>query len=231
MPTMKDDEFGTITIRRSAKATNISLRVAPDGTLRASLPLYAPLFLVKRLLKSSRQEIRSLIEKAKPTTTYTDGMSVGKSHTVIVRHTTESAAGVTTHGQHIVVTLPSGITLDDPRVSEMIHAAILKALRREAKSYLPKRLAWLAAQQGLEYQKVRFSHASSRWGSCSSTGTISLNIALMKLPFELIDYVIMHELAHTVYMNHGTEFWELVSRSDPSYKQHRTALKNETPSI
>lgn len=60
MPILNDDEFGKITIRRSARASQVRLRVGPDGTLRASLPVYAPMFLVKRLVASSRTELREL---------------------------------------------------------------------------------------------------------------------------------------------------------------------------
>jgi predicted metal-dependent hydrolase len=228
MPIIQDEEFGKITVRRSAKSSSISVRVAPDGTLRASLPLYAPLFLVKRLLRSSRNDIRELLAKTQPHVSYVDGMQIGKSHTIVVRPT-RGAATVTKHGQQIIVSLPSGVSLDE--LSQPIHDVVLAALRLEARSYLPKRLQYLAEKQGVHYQKVRFSHASSRWGSCSSNGTISLNIALMKLPFELIDYVIIHELAHTVHMNHSPEFWTLVAVGDPQYRLHRRALKNETPSI
>lgn len=230
MPIIHDEEFGKITIRRSARARQVRLRVAPDGTLRASLPLYAPAFLVKRLVASSRVELRDLMTQSQPDIEYYDGAQIGKSHTLTVRPTAGTPS-VTRKGQQIIVSLPEGTSLDNPAISRDIRDTVIAALRVEAKSYLPKRLSYLAKQGGFEYTKVRFSHASGRWGSCTSEGTISLNIALMKLPFELIDYVIIHELSHTVHMNHSPEFWALVSEGDPQYKQHRAALKAEQPTI
>lgn len=230
MPVIHDTEFGKITIRRSARASQVRIRVAPDGTLRASLPLYAPLFLVKRLLKNSRDELRTIIEEHQPNVVFTDGMLIGKSHTLIIRPSSTSLS-VSRHGQQIIAHIPVGMTLEDAAVVYKIREIMLIALRREAKSYLPKRLQFLATKYNFTYQKVRFSHASGRWGSCSSSGTISLNIALMKLPFELIDYVLIHELSHTKQMNHSADFWELVAIGDPNYKVHKRTLKNETPSI
>jgi len=229
MPTITDEEFGVITIRRSARATQVRLRVAPDGTLRASMPVYAPLFLLKRLVKSSRPQLRKMLEQSQPIVAYKDGQQIGKSHTLIVR--SGARVSVTRSKQHILVTLPPSKKLTDGDIVRKIRDASIAALRLEAKSYLPKRLSYLAEQFGFQYKKVRFSHASSRWGSCSSTGTISLNIALMKLPFELIDYVLIHELAHTREMNHSQDFWALVEKGDPDYRLHRRTLKSEAPSI
>jgi len=231
MPIIQDEEFGKIAVRRSAKASQVRLRVAPDGTLRASLPLYAPLFLVKRLIKSSRDELRSLLLQTHPQTTYSDGMLIGKSHTLVLRASSGKQASIGRHGQQIIAVLPEGVDINDSRLARKLRDVIISALRIEAKSYLPKRLSFLADKLGLRYTKVRFSHASSRWGSCSSAGTISLNIALMKLPFELIDYVIIHELAHTVQMNHSPDFWHIVESADPKYKLHRAAIKQENPTI
>jgi len=230
MPIIQDEEFGKITIRRSARASQVRLRVAPDGTLRASLPLYAPAFLVKRLIKSSRDELRAMIAQSQPIASYTDGMRIGKSHTLIVRPTAGTLQA-NRRGQQLIVSLPNGKTLNDTDVARTVRDLIIAALRVEAKSYLPKRLSFLAEKYGFSYKKVRFSHASGRWGSCTSEGTISLNIALMKLPFEQIDYVILHELAHTRQMNHSPEFWAIVGESDPEYKSHRRDLKKEQPTI
>lgn len=229
MPIIHDEEFGKITIRRSARASQVRLRVAPDGTLRASLPLYAPSFLVKRLIATSRKELRQLLEQSHPPTHYTDGMRIGKSHSLHIREST--SLNVKRRQQRIEVDLPAALSTDDPVVTKAIRPVVQAALRLEAKSYLPKRLAYLATQLDHRYQTVRFSHASGRWGSCNSEGTISLNIALMKLPFHLIDYVIVHELAHTKHLNHSDAFWQEVAKGDPDYVTHRRQLKQETPAI
>lgn len=192
------------------------------------MPRYAPLFMAKRLVASSRMSIRKLYEIGdRPD--YRDGMQIGKSHSLSV--IPSSRFGVKREGQRIVVQLPDDQSLDDDKVREKVHGAILVALKREAKSYLPKRLAFLANKHDFHYETVRFSHASSRWGSCSSNGTISLNIALMMLSFELIDYVLIHELAHTKEMNHSQRFWNNVAFIEPNYKKLRLELKSHSPTI
>ncbi|MEI6229069.1 MAG: SprT family zinc-dependent metalloprotease [Candidatus Saccharibacteria bacterium] len=231
MPIIQDLEFGKITIRRSARATHVKLRVAPDGTLHASLPMYAPMFLVKSLIKNSRDQLRAMMAHSKPEYHYTNGMQIGKSHTLIIQPTESADFSVTRHGLQIIVKLPTNESIDDPEIARKVRDTIISALKLEAKSYLPRRLSYLADKSGFSYVKVRFSHSSGRWGSCSSNGTISLNIALMKLPFELIDYIIIHELAHTRQMNHSPQFWAVVAISDPNYKLHRKTLKALSPSI
>lgn len=231
MPIIHDSEFGKITIRRSARASQIRVSVAPDGNLRASLPLYAPIFLVKRLLSASREELRLMLRRSRAPASYTSGMLIGKSHTLVIRQISGDGYKIWRYGQQIVASLPEGRTLEEPEIEKALREVVISALRIEAKSYLPKRLAFLAKKYDYSYERVRFSHASGRWGSCSTTGTISLNIALMKLPFELIDYVIIHELTHTRQMNHSHEFWTLLGHADPEYKNHKRALKSESPSI
>lgn len=231
MPSFHDTEFGDISYRRHPKASSVRLKVAPDGTLRASLPPYAPLFIAKRLVASSRHQLRQLIAEHASFRRYQAGMQIGKSHSLIVRPTERREPRASTHGLQITVDLPTAMTLDSYEARSVLQKTVAKALRTEARSYLPKRLAFLAKKHGFSYKSIRFSHASGRWGSCSSNGTISLNIALMMLPFELIDYVLLHELSHTRHMDHSTRFWQLVESLDPDFKLHRRLLKAETPSI
>ncbi len=90
-----------------------------------------------------------------------------------------------------------------PRLSE----AEVEALRIRAKGYLPQRLAELASQFGFRYGRVTIRPSRSRWGSCSvATKNISLSLFLMMLPAHLIDFVILHELTHTIHPNHSPRF-------------------------
>ena len=98
-------------------------------------------------------------------------------------------------------------------------------LRRQAKAYLPGRLAELAAQHGFSYNQVRIKHNVSNWGSCSAKKNINLNLNLMRLPEELQDYVMLHELCHLKYMNHGKEFHALLESVCPNHKTLRTKLR------
>lgn len=231
MPIIHDQEFGKVTIRKRQNTRNISLRLAPDGSLRVTVPTLTPNLVVRQILKRSRNEIKQLIKRQKPTYIYKDGMQIGKSHHLVVKPSDSSKTRTHKEGQSIVIELTENDTLDATHVSALIRAEIINALRLEAKSYLPRRLDYLAKQHNFDYSNVRFSHASSRWGSCSSRGTISLNIALMKLPFEVIDYVIIHELSHTVHLNHSRDFWDTVSECYPDYKKYRKFLKDHDTSI
>lgn len=106
-----------------------------------------------------------------------------------------------------------------------------KILMKKAKEYLPYRLEYYAKLYGYKYNKCRLSHAGTRWGSCSSNKTISLNIGLMKVPEVLRDYVILHELAHLNHMDHSRAFWAEVGSHDKNYKNHEKKLKMFSPGL
>ncbi|MCG7756220.1 MAG: M48 family metallopeptidase, partial [Nitrosomonas sp.] len=72
----------------------------------------------------------------------------------------------------------------------------------------------------------RLSRAKTRWGSCNSRGLVTLNWRLIQLPLHLIDYVVAHELAHLIEMNHSKAFWRLVGAIYPDYQAARNMLKN-----
>ena len=84
--------------------------------------------------------------------------------------------------------------------------------RAKAKRKLTRRLKYLAGKHGFTYNRVFIRNQKSRWGSCSSKNNISLNMKIVRLPEELIDYVILHELAHTRIKNHSHDFWSMMNK-------------------
>jgi len=113
----------------------------------------------------------------------------------------------------------------NPRYVDNVYVLARRWLVKKAEEYLPKRLMELAQKLGVRYKKVQVRDVRSRWGSCSSKGTISLNWRLIMAPIDVIDYVLIHELAHIVHPNHSKYFWRYVATFCPDYKLHRSWLR------
>ena len=104
---------------------------------------------------------------------------------------------------------------------------VCEALRYQARLILPQRLSELARRHGFSYVRVGVNSARTRWGSCSGRRHINLSLFLMMLPQHLSDYVLLHELCHTVEMNHGPRFWALMDKvTDGQSKALRAELRN-----
>jgi predicted metal-dependent hydrolase len=97
-------------------------------------------------------------------------------------------------------------------------------LRSKAKQELPPRLRATAAKYGFSYARASIRSQKSRWGSCSSRGTISLNDQLMFIPEDTVDYLLIHELCHTRHMNHSVRFWQLVESCCTDFRRHEQVL-------
>jgi len=98
--------------------------------------------------------------------------------------------------------------------------------RQQAKQWIVERTKHLAVSHQLHYEKIRITSARTRWGSCSSRNTLSFSWRLMLTAPEVIEYVIIHELAHTVHHNHSKRFWNLVEKLLPDNQKLRKRLKD-----
>jgi len=96
--------------------------------------------------------------------------------------------------------------------SETVSDASVDIERAKAKRKLTRRLKHLAEKHGFTYNRVFIRNQKTRWGSCSHKNNISLNMKIIRLPEELMDYVILHELAHTRFKNHSNDFWAELNR-------------------
>ena len=119
---------------------------------------------------------------------------------------------------HINFLMPQEM-LQEPLTPKMVHQILRQFYLREARKYLPLLLKEIAQQTGLQPKKLRVGYMSSRWGSCSSKGTISLNSKIMAAPSWVIESVIVHELCHLRHMNHSKEYWKLANSLFPRHQE------------
>ncbi len=103
--------------------------------------------------------------------------------------------------------------------------------RRQARKVFTERACYFAAKYGFVYEKLRLSSARTRWGSCSSKGTLSFTWRLVLAPPDVVDYVVVHELAHLRVKNHSPDFWRVVESILPDYKSRRKWLKTNGASL
>ena len=94
-----------------------------------------------------------------------------------------------------------------------------------AKAVIPGRVEYYASRMGVTYGRITIREQKTRWGSCSSKGNLNFNWKLVRLPRELLDYVVVHELAHRKEMNHSRAFWAVVEAELPDYRERRLMLK------
>ena len=97
---------------------------------------------------------------------------------------------------------------------------------KEAKKLITAQVAYMSKKMNLKYNSLRFSDTSSKWGSCFPDNSLQFNWRLIMVPLMVLNYVVIHELAHTIEKNHGKRFWSKVDLYTPAYKQHSKWLKN-----
>lgn len=98
--------------------------------------------------------------------------------------------------------------------------------RNAAKMHFTERVAFYHTKTGGSYTSVTVRNQKSRWGSCSSRGTLSFNYRLMFAPPNVLDYVVVHELCHLTHMNHSGDFWNMVERIMPDYRIYKNWLRD-----
>jgi predicted metal-dependent hydrolase len=111
----------------------------------------------------------------------------------------------------------------------LVEQAVTHWYRREAEALLRERVAHYALLLNVSPAAVKLSSARTQWGCCTERGTISLNWQLIKIPLRLADYVVVHELAHLVELNHSAAFWGVVKSVCPGYVRLRKELRNWSP--
>ncbi len=115
----------------------------------------------------------------------------------------------------------------EKETEQPITAEEIKSLTEQARRYIPERTSYYASILNVSYGRISIRCQKSRWGSCSSKGNLNFNCLLMLTPPEIIDYVIVHELCHRIWMNHSERFWREVENVLPDYGQRREWLRKK----
>jgi len=211
--------------RRGAK--NLRLSILPNGTIRVSLPAWAPYQSAISFAANRADWIRQHTSGLK-TPSLQHGHRIGKSYRVKFiaapsGQRTQARLGINS------ITITSPLDISHTEVQAKARRAAQRALKKEAEMLLGSRLRQLSRQNKLPFRDFKVKKLSSRWGSCSSKGIITLNYFLVQLPWELIDYVIIHELVHTRHLNHSRDFWALMEEILPDAKKRRREIKKYRP--
>lgn len=213
--------------RRGAKYLRLSINA--KGQVRVGIPYWVPYSAGIAFVRDRQDWIRKQLE-SRPQAILQHDSRIGKAHRLYFYPSSgrvEVRSRVTATEIAIYTDLPHG----NKQVQSKAKAASERALFKESTTLLPQRLKYLAEKHGYSYRGVKIRKLTSRWGSCSSQKIISLSCYLVQLPWPMIDYVLLHELAHTKELNHGANFWTLLNRAIPHAKQMQKEIRAYRPQV
>lgn len=229
---MHDAVIGEYFLRTNKRIKNYSISVSADQVI-AKMPLGASTDKMIRFLTDNRQRILSAIEKRKKKTPIRIDFSSKIEGLNFVIHLLsgdkEAFFIQQTDDTNYRIVCPADTDFDDPKQQRRLRHAVALILKHAGSRFLPGRLQELAKATGLSYKRVRIGNTTSRWGSYSSSGTLSLSASLMLLPEHLINFVILHELSHIAHPNHSAAFHALVNElTGGNEKLLEAELKNHS---
>ncbi|VAX16454.1 Putative predicted metal-dependent hydrolase [hydrothermal vent metagenome] len=224
------DGIGEVLFKKSRRARKINISVKPFEGIVVSFPYYVSYKVAEEVAVSKIDWLKKSIDKIKnyenKKVLYDEStdFSTRRHELAIQKRSSDDISIYITQGK-ISVKYPSDMDVHSELVQNAIKFGIERALRIEAKEYLPMRVDRLAEEFGFGYNRVYCKNLKSRWGSCSAKNNINLNIHLMRLSDELVDYVILHELCHTIHKNHSKRFWDKLESVFPGSKSADKKLR------
>lgn len=228
------------TVKTHPRARHVRLRVDPVAGLVITVPKRFDQRRLPALIVERREWIDTVTARHARLRAARDQAALGRRPSridlpavneqwqVSYHIETRSRLGCEVEDQRLVLRLPDGPEADlDARIAERLRRWLLGHARARLEPWLHA----LAAQHGLRFATLSVRNQRSRWGSCSAQGAISLNARLLLASPGACRYVLLHELAHTVHLDHSPAFWALVARLDPNHRAHEAELKQLGPQL
>lgn len=217
------------THRTSRKAKHLTIKIEPDGQVIVVTPPRVSQKQIDHFVTSKQDWIKATLIKINSRKTLIDHQSeilvFGKKFTKIVTSTTQHSMGVIVRAKTILINTYGHPSVGKTSNKRAAQTLLVRFLKNTAQKYIVPRTHQFSSLMDISLAKIVLREQKTRWGSCSSTGTLSFNWRLAHHSTKIIDYVIIHELAHRHQPNHSLAFWRLVQKYDPEYRIHRGWLK------
>lgn len=207
-----------------SRRRSIGLQISQHG-LRISAPLHTPLAHIDSVLQQKAGWITKKLAQWQDKKSLTLDWSLDAAYPLLGEpwRIALKPPGEIAMTQSFDHDLPQPLALE--LTPHQIQIFVMNWYQQQAITCFKQRIELYAPKLAIPTPPFRLSQAKTRWGSCNSRGIISLNWRLIQLPLHLIDYVVAHELAHLIEMNHSKAFWEVVGRAYPEYRVMREELR------
>jgi predicted metal-dependent hydrolase len=223
--TITVDGIGQVFLSKRRGQRTIRLNVnGPKVTV--SQPSWLPFSAGEAFLRGKIDWIKEHLQKQR---VYFPGQELPMGLTIAFRHDDRRSIGSRLQDNTLTVLLPQHHDPQNDLVQQYVANRVIKLLRDKGEEYLPRRTAELAEMHGFQYRSVQVRQLKRRWGSCNSKKELVFNLHLMALDPLHIDYVILHELTHTIHMNHSSEFWNHLDSVMPRARQIARVVRRLQP--
>lgn len=231
MRTIQLPQVGEVQLRKSSKAKRVILKIDSRGTPIVTIPSYTPYIIAEKFARKHEAWFIAHTPTEKKRLIVA-GQLIANIYTVYFKvDLTKDTLRSRVDKNSITIYHPATASVFDQIVQKEAQKACTRAVKRVAEAQLPTALHALAEYHSYHYTEVHVKNMKTRWGSCSSTGVINLNIWLVQLPEELVKYVLCHELTHLHHPHHQTAFWDELQTLIPDCKQRRAELKKFQPDL
>lgn len=210
-----------VLVNRRKGQKHLRLRVNSDGKVILSAPNRYPMFLLKEFLNNKKDWMK---KHSFSQQTFIDGVVLFSGESIHIEQT--SKRNKTEYRDNKILFYLS----DDPtsdKAQKYIKKQIIKHYSDTLINILDERLEHFSKMTSYKHKSMRIGHFKSKWGSCDNKKNIKFSIYLISVDSYLRDYVVLHELVHTKYMNHSKDFWRAMELYMPDYKDRQKQLKNK----
>lgn len=222
-----DGEWVPVKVVEHPRSKRITLRLMPGGSeLKVTMPAYVSDKELDQFLDRNRNWVAARRSRLPEKTDLSEGSTIsfeGEDHRIVHLDRLRGVVEPKVIGGEKCLLVPG-----DPK---HIERKLLDFLKRQAREKLNIAVARHTASLGVRAKQIRITDSTSRWGSCSSTRTLSFSWRIIMAPPEVLDYLAAHEVAHLREMNHSERFWNLVREICPEMEIHKTWLRTNGSSL